>query len=222
MLTKLITLIIVCIATLSPTLASAAGDVAAGKVKSALCQGCHGSDGNSVVPNFPKLAGQFAGYITKQIINFQDGSRQDDTMTSMAMTLTNRQDIEDVAAYFASQPKMAGTPSEYPDWVTQGEALYIKHNCISCHGESGKGKTNSFPFIPVIGGQHEEYIIEQFNKFSEGTRANDTSGTMDGFAQSLSDEEIDALAIYLSTLQPADTDITPPPTPDQPNPNPDN
>jgi cytochrome c553 len=210
---KPIFLIIISINAFAPTLASAAGDAVAGKAKSAMCQGCHGVDGNSMVPNFPKLAGQFSGYITKQIQNFHDGSRHDDTMTSMAMTLTARQDILDVSAYFASQPKMTGTPSEDSELVAQGEALYIKHDCIGCHGESGKGKTNSFPFIPVIGGQHAEYIIEQFIKFDIGERANDMSGTMNTFAADLFDEEIEALAEYLSSRQTSNEISQPTPDP---------
>lgn len=182
-----------------PSSAIAAGNVEAGKVKSALCQGCHGEDGNSLAPNFPKLSGQFDGYIRKQIYNFKGGERKDDTMGPMAMTLTEKEDIEDIAAYFSSQAKMTGTPSENIELVAQGEALYKKHGCIGCHAPAGTGGTDSFPFIPVIGGQHKDYIVEQFNKFRNGMRANDTSGTMDGFAASLPAAEVEAIAEYLST-----------------------
>jgi len=87
------------------------GNAKAGAEKSGLCQGCHGADGISIDPTqFPNLAGQFAGYIFKQVQDFQMGNRNNDTMSPMAATVTSRQDIKDIAAYYASQKTMkAGT-----------------------------------------------------------------------------------------------------------------
>ena len=84
------------------------GDPIAGKEKSALCQGCHGEDGNSATPDFPKLAGQYAVYIQKQINDFKSGTRKDPVMTDMAATITDPKDLLDISAYFASQPQMKG------------------------------------------------------------------------------------------------------------------
>src|SRR4030067_2901499 len=88
------------------------GDPVAGKEKSGLCQGCHGEDGNSAVPMFPKLAGQYADYIHRQINSFQEGTRSDPSMNGMAATMTGRRDLMDIAAYFASPNHMSGTPDK--------------------------------------------------------------------------------------------------------------
>jgi len=81
----------------------AAGDVEAGKTKSAMCAACHGADGNSAAPNFPKLAGQHADYVAKQLSEFKSGQRKDATMNGMAAALSE-QDMADLAAYFATLP----------------------------------------------------------------------------------------------------------------------
>ena len=82
--------------------AGAAGDAAAGKAKAALCAACHGPDGNSTNPLWPNIAGQHAPYMVKQLKDFKSGARKDPVMSPMAMPLSD-QDIENVAAYFASQ-----------------------------------------------------------------------------------------------------------------------
>ena len=82
--------------------AGAAGDAAAGKAKAALCAACHGPDGNSTNPLWPNIAGQHAPYLVKQLKDFKSGARKDPVMSPMAMPLSD-QDIENVAAYFASQ-----------------------------------------------------------------------------------------------------------------------
>jgi cytochrome c553 len=82
--------------------AALAGDAAAGKAKSITCAACHGADGNSMVPTFPKLAGQHAAYLEKQIKAFRDGTRTDPSMAPMVAGLTD-EDAANLAAYFASQ-----------------------------------------------------------------------------------------------------------------------
>lgn len=84
--------------------AAYAADAAAGKAKSATCAACHGADGNSVNPIWPKLAGQHAAYLEKQIKDFRDGRRKDPMMSAMVATLSDT-DIANLAAYFASQPQ---------------------------------------------------------------------------------------------------------------------
>ncbi len=80
----------------------AAGDAAAGTSKAASCAACHGPGGNSVNPMWPKLAGQHAVYIVKQLKTFKSGARKDPMMTPMAMPLSD-QDMENLGAYFASE-----------------------------------------------------------------------------------------------------------------------
>ena len=90
---------------------AAADDAQKGQEKSAVCQGCHGPDGNSLGPDWPNLASQNAGYIQKQVTDFQDSKRQDPTMSSMVIGLS-KEDIADIAAYFSSQKLQPATAEE--------------------------------------------------------------------------------------------------------------
>jgi len=174
------------------------GDPVAGKEKSALCQGCHGEDGNSAVPTFPKLAGQFAVYIQKQIHDFQSGSRKDPVMSGMAATVTDKQDLLDISAYFASQKQMHG---ENPVNSPEGKTMFtVGNGCVNCHGENGKGAAAGNTDAPVIGGQHKDYLIKQLQDFRSGARRNEASGMMYMIAGSLSDEEIDEITNYVSGM----------------------
>lgn len=184
--------------------AQAVGDAAAGKEKSALCQGCHGEDGMSAATSFPRLAGQYAGYIRKQIIDYQKELRKDDTMSGMAATITEKQDLEDIAAYFASQKPMQG---EKAGEANIGKNIYLNGNsvtnlygCVNCHGEDGKGKSPNNSVFPVVGGQHKDYLVKQLNDFRSGTRSNDPAGMMGDIAKKMTNDEIDAVSEYLSGL----------------------
>ena len=92
------------VATLAvPALASAA-DIVAGQAKvKEVCQACHGLDGNSQSPDYPKLGGQYPDYIQKALRDYKSGARKNPIMAGFAGTLTQK-DIENVAAYYASQP----------------------------------------------------------------------------------------------------------------------
>jgi len=170
------------------------GDPVAGKEKSALCQGCHGEDGNSMVPTFPRLAGQYAVYIKRQINNFMEGSRRDPTMTEMAATVSSNQDLNDIAAYFASQKQMSGT-----QMINEaGEKIFRNYSCLNCHGEIGKGRPANNSIFPVIGGQHKDYLIKQLNDFKTGSRDTDMSGAMNEVVNHMTDAQIEAVSEYLS------------------------
>lgn len=174
------------------------GDPVAGKTKSAMCQGCHGEDGNSAAPNFPKLAGQYAVYIQKQIHDFQNNSRSDPIMSGMAATVTDKQDLLDISAYFASQKQMKG---ENPVVNEEGRTRFLDANgCINCHGVNGKGMAPNNPLAPVIGGQHKDYLIKQLNDFKSGARTNEQSGMMSMIAGFMDDAQIEAVADYISGL----------------------
>jgi cytochrome c553 len=183
------------------------GNYKAGKTKSELCQGCHGANGISVDPTtFPNLAGQFAGYIFKQVQDFQLGNRTNDTMSAMAATVTSLQDIKDIAVYFSKQKTMKGKAS-HNSLAKKGEQIF-KHGvpqqgvygCHNCHGENGKGRSKQNSLFPVIGGQQKAYLIKQLKDFRAGTRKNDPAGMMGDIAKKLSDEEIKAVAEYISGL----------------------
>lgn len=170
------------------------GDPVAGKEKSVMCQGCHGEDGNSVVPMFPKLAGQYADYMQRQIHSFQEGTRKDPSMTGMAMAMTNRRDLMDIMAYFASQNQMSGTPIKHD----VGEKLFRNNGCLNCHGEIGKGRPANNSIFPIIGGQHKDYLVKQMNDFKSGARDTDMSGAMGELTARMTNAEIEAVSEYLS------------------------
>lgn len=195
--------------TIAGGMSTGEGDAKAGKEKSELCQGCHGAEGISVDPTtFPNLAGQYAGYIFKQVQDFQLGNRNDDTMSAMAATVTERQDIKDIAAYFASQKTMKSDTKPGSALAKEGKKLFENGNkklgtyakCLRCHGKNGKGKSKDNPLFPVIGGQQKAYIIKQLKDFQAGRRKNDPAGMMAMVAQGLSEKEIQAVAEYLSSL----------------------
>lgn len=185
---------------------AAGGDAKAGKDKSALCQGCHGEKGLSADPTFPNLAGQFAGYIEKQVRDFQQDKRQNETMGPMAATVTSKQDLKDIAAYFASQKPMKGSGSSGSKSAA-GKKLFMKGNpktgvygCKNCHGVKGRGKSANNPLFPVIGGQHKGYLIAQLTNLKSGARKNDPAGMMGNIAKLLSKKEIEAVSEYISGL----------------------
>jgi len=183
------------------------GDAKAGKTKSELCQGCHGEKGMSVDPTtFPNLAGQYAGYIFKQVQDFQLGNRNDDTMSAMAATVTSMKDLKDIAVYYSSQPIMKGKGSG-GSAANKGKEIFLNgvaksgvYGCVNCHGQDGKGKSKSNSLFPVIGGQNKPYLVKQLKNLKAGTRNNDPAGMMRDIASKLSDDEINSVAEYISGL----------------------
>ena len=176
-----------------------AGDPGVGRFKSMYCQTCHGLDGNSTTsPNTPKLAGQYAAYIQKEINNFKDGSRNDPVMTAIASTLFDNQEVLDIAAYFASQKQMKGARTAVNK---NGQSLYMGSNgCVSCHGVNGKGLAPNNPSAPVIGGQHKEYLKKQLRDFKDHARTNEASGMMEMMSSFMSEEAMDDVTSYVSGL----------------------
>jgi len=179
------------------------GDPFAGKQKSLICQGCHGVDGHSTDEMIPKLAGQYEGYIAKQMRNYQAGTRTHEYMNGMASPLSD-QDLDDISAYFSNQTRMKGKPSALNK---RGQELFLKGNiakgvmiCVYCHGGAGKGLEADIAMYPVIGGQHKTYLIKTLKDFRQDDRFNSPSVVMNKIVRSLSDADIEALADYMSSL----------------------
>jgi cytochrome c553 len=179
------------------------GDPVAGKDKAALCYGCHGENGNSTDPQYPKLAGQYGIYIAKQIRNYLASTRSHQVMSGMAASVSD-EDLADIAAYFASQPMMKG---DHPSSNKIGKNLFenddlsrMQVRCNSCHGATGKGQNPGNPVYPVIGGQHKDYLLAQLLNFRKGVRNNSPGGVMNITVHRLSDAELEALADYVSGL----------------------
>jgi len=179
------------------------GNAEAGKTKSASCAACHGADGNSTNPEWPKLAGQHASYIMKQLANFKEDKRVNAIMSPMAKPLSE-QEVADLAAYFASQPKKLGEADQSK--VTLGEQVYKGGNnatgvaaCAACHGPTGTG--NPAANFPALSGQQITYVKNQLNAFRKGERANDAGKMMQNVAAGMTDAEIDAVAEYIAGLK---------------------
>jgi cytochrome c553 len=180
-----------------------AADSEAGETKSALCAGCHGADGNSINVIWPKLAGQHASYLEKQIYEFKNGTRADPVMMGMVAALSDA-DIADISAYFASQPL---TSAEFDkDLLEKGEAIYrggITETsvpaCIACHGPAGEG--NGPAIFPAVKSQHAEYTVAQLKKFKASSRANDPGKMMRNVAVRMLDSEMAAVAAYMAALK---------------------
>jgi cytochrome c553 len=183
----------------------AANDPQKGQQKSAVCQGCHGPDGNSLGPTFPNLASQNASYIQKQITDFQGGKRKDPTMSTMVTGLS-KDDISDIAAYFSSQKLKPAAAKTQPDTdVALGKKIYKGGNtyngvpaCAGCHGPNGVG--NGPGVFPRIAGQKITYLEKALNDFKSGTRSNDPKEIMRRVASKLSEKEIKAVAAYASSM----------------------
>jgi len=185
--------------------AFAQGDAAAGQGKSAICAACHGVDGNSVVPNWPKLAGQHQEYLIRQTHLIKDGARPVPEMMGITPGLSD-QDILDITAYFTAQKNSGGVADESK--VVVGERIYRAGNaesgvpaCMSCHGPAGEG--NPLAGYPVVAGQHALYVANMLTRFRQGEHWGDDdhlSKIMNGSASELTNEEIEAVASYIQGL----------------------
>ena len=179
------------------------GDAAAGQAKTAVCGACHNPDGNSLAPNFPKLAGQGERYLEKQLHDIKSGKRTVLEMTGMLEPFSD-QDLADIATYFASQKGSVGAAD--PALVARGEALYRGGDvakglpaCTGCHSPNGIG--NAPAGFPHLSGQHAQYVTKQLTDFREGDRSNDGDAmTMRTIASKLSNKDIAALASYIQGL----------------------
>ncbi|RXU66341.1 MULTISPECIES: c-type cytochrome [Pseudomonas] len=183
--------------------AHAAGDAAAGQAKAAVCGACHGPDGNSMAPNFPKLAGQGEKYLDKQLHDIKSGKRQVLEMTGLLTNLSD-QDLADIAAYFAIQKGSVGAAD--PKVVARGEELFRGGKldqgmpaCTGCHSPNGAG--NAAAGFPHLGGQHAQYVAKQLTDFREGNRTNDgDTMVMRSIAAKLSNKDIEAVSSYIQGL----------------------
>ena len=178
-----------------------------GEIASQVCAACHGPDGNSPTPANPKLAGQHADYLYKQLTNFKtkpgakEPERNNAIMAGFAAQLSD-QDMRNVSAFYAAQPL---TPAAARDknLVELGRNIYRAGiaakgvpACAGCHGPNGVGMPAQFPRLQ---GQYAEYTESQLTAFRQGTRANNASMTT--ISTRLSDAEIKAVSDYIAGLR---------------------
>ena len=169
-------------------------DVRAGGKKAEVCVACHGSNGNSVQPLIPILAGQTARYLYLQLKDFKEGRRTDPQMTPFVGNLS-REDMLDLSAFFAAQKLRGGSFKPDPAKVAKGQDKAAETLCTMCHLGGFMGQNE----IPRVAGQHFEYIVKQMNDFKTARRTND-AGNMASVSKTLSDADIENLAHYLVGL----------------------
>ncbi len=174
-----------------------ARDVAVG-----VCGTCHGPDGNSINPMFPRLAGQHAGYLVRQLKSFKEETRGDPYaigyMWGMASGLSD-ETIDALGQYYAQQKTGPGTDHDAAT-ITRGRDIF-EHGiasegvppCAACHGLEALGND----MYPRLAGQHAEYILKQLASFQSNMRK---IAVMHGVAQNLRDPEMQAVAAYLESL----------------------
>ncbi len=179
------------------------GDANKGRTLSATCAACHGADGNSVNPEWPKLAGQGEAYIMKQLHDFRAEKRTDPVMSAQAKGIKSDADIADLAAYFSSNKTKLGTANK--DKVSLGESIYKGGvlssgvaACSACHGPTGLG--NFAAKFPKVSGQQTKYIVKQLKAFKSGSRSNDSGKMMRNIAVKMTDAEMEAVAEYMTGL----------------------
>lgn len=166
-----------------------------------VCVACHGVDGNSVAPTFPKLAGLQAEYLAKQLVEYIDGKRTNESMAPIVATLS-REDITPLAVYFASQKPSAGKVEDQA-LAKEGRKVYVDGNpdtgvpaCMGCHQEDASGN----PRFPRLAGQHRDYLFEQLRQFKDGARTNDRGRVMRSLVSRMTDAEMKAVAEYIAGL----------------------
>ncbi|MBG7609867.1 MAG: cytochrome c4 [Anaerolineae bacterium] len=202
---KLILAGLVAVSSLTMAGSVLAGDAVAGKAKSAACGGCHGFDGNSPIPMYPKLAGQNEAYITKQVKDFKaDSSRKNEIMKGMVAALSDA-DAADIGAYFQAQSVSAAATFDESK-IAAGREIYKGGNmqtgipaCQACHGPNGSGTAGIG--YPQLGGQYVDYTLAQLKAFKNGSRTNDDKELMRSIVAKMSDEDMVAVANYIASLK---------------------
>ena len=178
------------------------------------CGYCHEYDGNSLMPNYPRLAGQQKIYLVKQLLDFKKGKRKG-LMQATAELLTE-QDINSVATYFSQQTASLVNQNtslaldafaNVNNIFKKGDAKRGLIACASCH--SAKiDNSRSDSAIPELFGQHEMYIAAQLISFKTGQRSNDQDGVMRSIAKKLTFPEIRNMAKLLSRFAPVKNDTS--------------
>jgi cytochrome c553 len=165
------------------------------------CAVCHGREGASANPIYPRLAAQHPDYMIKQLMDFRDGRRKGDVMPEMAKDLTDPQ-IKELAGWFSSRTSGSKKPRD-ADLAGVGRYIFTQGNpysgvaaCTSCHGDNGHGTQT----LPRLAGQHPVYLETQLKEFGSRTRTNDNA-IMHSIASKLTELERNGVAAYIGGLQ---------------------
>ncbi len=173
------------------------------------CITCHTISGNSKVPMWPKLAEQHYNYMIKQLLEFKkgkDGDRFDPTMLGMLQGITENE-LKELAGHFSKQVLEKNKIKKTDiNQFNIGKGIYLygdKENkvvgCVGCHGIDGMG--NKLANFPIIKWQHKEYLVTQLKKFKSNDRSNDINSIMRDIVSNMSEEQINAVTIYISFMK---------------------
>lgn len=176
--------------------------------QSLMCASCHGDDGVAPTQNWASLAGQRAAYTYKSLLDYQRGGRHENpraTLMAVAVKGMSRQDMADVAAYFANLPaKAAPAPrldkaahAHAERLARRGDPARLLTPCASCHGAAGQGGVNE---TPALAGQSVGSFVRTMQDYREGRRVTDANQGMRQFAERLTMAEIRELAAYYAHL----------------------
>jgi cytochrome c553 len=194
------------------------GEAAAGEKRATVCLACHGANGVTAGPMFPRLAGQRPAYLYHRLVSFKHAGQKDpyysrSPMTAQVATLTDN-NMRDLAIYFSQQkPQISDTGTTGPA-ADKGRALFLEGNpaggipsCQGCHGAEASGpeiREGRYAAYPSLRGQNAPYLVARLKSFRSGLPHNTTNDfIMAGVAQSLDDDSIQAVATWLSSLTPS-------------------
>jgi cytochrome c553 len=165
------------------------------------CFICHGADGESSSPLFPRLAGQHAAYVARQLADYRSGKRVSSAMQPMVADLTAA-DFVALGKYFESRQPLAHNVED-PELAQMGRFIFLRGNpysgvaaCAGCHGPQGHGTES----LPRLAGQHAQYTENQLRQFNTRERTNDNA-VMHAIAVKLTELERKAVASYISGLK---------------------
>lgn len=194
------------------------GDATAGARKATVCLSCHGANGVSVAPTFPRLSGQRPDYLYHRLLSFKNADPRDpyyskSPMIALVAPLTV-DDMRDLASYFAAQTPQATDVAAAAAASTKGETLFHSGDpsrgvppCQGCHGAEANGvntRADQYAAYPSLRGQYAPYVVARLTSFREGLPHDSTNDfIMAGVAQTLDDDSIQAIAAWISSLTPA-------------------
>ena len=158
------------------------------------CQRCHEPEGRSKTPDMPFLAGQNPLYTIEQFLRYADGRRKDFNMRTLAATMSD-DDMINLAIYYAKMPiRPAGGGTR--EQQEQGKRIFDA-KCVACHGKDGRGKEA----FPSLAGQRPKYVVKMLRAYRLGEKGRHNNPVMTPLAQSLKDEDMEAVAAYVANLR---------------------
>lgn len=176
------------------------GDAARGRTLFARCEVCHRKDGAGRANGWtPRLAGQHASVLLKQVADIRSGRRANPEMQPLvAPGLLSPAQIADVVAYLQGLPVSAANGKGPGTQLERGQQLYAK-DCVVCHGAKGEGDASRF--VPAVAAQHHDYLVREVIAIRDGTRGN-SNPAMAQLVKGYGQADIEAVADHMSRLPP--------------------